>query len=650
MRNAFACKFELKPACLVIFLCWVKADINKGDAPYWRGTVMRNDRSGIALKCMILLVFFVVMSCAALTHAAEWTFMVYIGGDNSLSEAAVSDIEEMSKAVGSADVNIIVQVELGSKYTLYLPSYIPDYNTYRLRISNGQVQSFALGQNLDMADPDTLKGFIQWGASAYPAQKYALIIWDHGAGWKGRRGTVPSGRGAVEDETSGSFMTLAQLGKAVKDSGTHIHLLDFDACLMAMYEVAYEFNGYADYLVSSEETEPNEGNPYTLVLNSLSANPSMSAKELAQVFVSKYNEFYQGTRESVTLSAIDISQVQTLHQLVLDFVSAARSNMPAYWSAISLARNNAQHYTYKSNTDMIGFLNNLKTSGGSLGSKASDLSDFLLNKVIISNIYYSGSGGNFSDSNVDGSHGLAIFFPNASTLQQGEMSKYALLSSNTGQQNSWYALINDFLSFTGNAGSGATMVAGEFAYAAAWLNRSGGWGDADVDIYIYEPDGNIGSPWMGQSTTNGYFSPESSASDNSYEMYTSKASVMAGDYFVIVNYYLGGYFDSEANVYILYMDYQQGVRSWQLIPGQYLKRMSLLNPAPYTWDDTVITNIINGYYSDWWIPVHTTKAINAMPLDQQREMLMRVRAYTEEHRGKNKANNLLKLFGTFNAR
>lgn len=164
---------------------------------------MKYYRSGLIFKFATALVFFTVMSYSALAHAAEWTFMVYIGGDNNLSEAAVSDIEEMSKAAGSADVNIIVQVELGSKYTFALPSYMSDYNTYRLRISNGQVQSTALGQNLDMANPDTLKGFIQWGVSTYPAQKYALIIWDHGAGWKGRRGTVPSGRGAVEDETSG---------------------------------------------------------------------------------------------------------------------------------------------------------------------------------------------------------------------------------------------------------------------------------------------------------------------------------------------------------------------------------------------------------------------------------------------------------------
>ena len=34
----------------------------------------------------------------------------------------------------------------------------------------------------------------------------------------------------------------------------------FDACLMAMVEVAYEMQDAADYMVASEENEPGDGN------------------------------------------------------------------------------------------------------------------------------------------------------------------------------------------------------------------------------------------------------------------------------------------------------------------------------------------------------------------------------------------------------
>ena len=45
----------------------------------------------------------------------EWTFMVYLDGDNNLEAAAIDDLNEMEAAGGStADVNIIVLIDLCS--------------------------------------------------------------------------------------------------------------------------------------------------------------------------------------------------------------------------------------------------------------------------------------------------------------------------------------------------------------------------------------------------------------------------------------------------------------------------------------------------------------------------------------------------------
>lgn len=593
----------------------------------------------------VFLALFALISCSSSLHAAEWTFMVYIGADNSLSEAAPVDIEEMRKATISSNVNVIVQVEMSPNYSVVLPSYLSDFNTHRLVIRNGTVYSYNLNNNLDMANPDTLKEFIQWGASSYPANKYALIIWDHGAGWKKRSGVLTK-RGAVEDATSNSFMTLSQLGTGVKNSGVYINLLNFDACLMAMYEVAYEFTGYADYLVASEETEPNAGNPYTSILNELSANPAMGARDLSQVFVSKYTESYTGGSESTTLSAIDLSQIPALHSLILDFVSAARADLSAYWSSISIARDNAQHYTYKSNTDMVSFLDYLKDAGGTVGDKAATLSSFITNSVVVASNYHSGSGGVVSGSAVSGSRGLAIFFPSSSTLQEGEMTSYAGLASNAAQENSWYSFLNDFLNFAGGGGGGSSLVLGGFAYAAAWINNSDAWGDADVDLYIIEPDGAVGSAWLGQSTPNGYFSPESSLSGKSYEIYTAKGYVMSGDYLFVVNYFNDGIYDHYANVYMLYMDYQYGINSWTFIPGTYTKTMSFSKPAPPLdqWTDSVVLNIVNGYYSDWWVPIAASRAIGGMSREQQQKIFKGIRELAGR---KSAAHGLQKIFDAF---
>src|SRR5271165_7046816 len=105
---------------------------------------------------------------------AKWTFMVYLAGDNNLAGAGDADLAEM-RAVGSTgDLNIVAQFD----------SAIAGGAT-RFLLKNGgvdeEVQS--LGK-IDSGDPRTLSDFIAWAVKSYPAQRYALILWNHGSGWE----------------------------------------------------------------------------------------------------------------------------------------------------------------------------------------------------------------------------------------------------------------------------------------------------------------------------------------------------------------------------------------------------------------------------------------------------------------------------------
>ena len=42
---------------------------------------------------------------------ADWTFMVYMDGDNNLEAAALNDFREMAHVGSTADVNIVVQLD-----------------------------------------------------------------------------------------------------------------------------------------------------------------------------------------------------------------------------------------------------------------------------------------------------------------------------------------------------------------------------------------------------------------------------------------------------------------------------------------------------------------------------------------------------------
>ena len=106
---------------------------------------------------------------------AKWTFMVYMAGDNNLDGAALRDIAEMARAGSTKDVNILVQLDR-----------IEDNLTRRFRITRGGgfktdcIESFG---DTNTGDPQILYDFVKWAADNHPADRYALILWNHGSGW-----------------------------------------------------------------------------------------------------------------------------------------------------------------------------------------------------------------------------------------------------------------------------------------------------------------------------------------------------------------------------------------------------------------------------------------------------------------------------------
>ena len=79
----------------------------------------------------------------------------------------------------------------------------------------------------------------------------------------------------------------------VQNIGKKIDMLDFDACLMAHVEAAYQVKDTVDYLVASEKTEPGDGNDYDAMLKALSAKPDMSGADFSKVMVQTYGKSYE---------------------------------------------------------------------------------------------------------------------------------------------------------------------------------------------------------------------------------------------------------------------------------------------------------------------------------------------------------------------
>jgi hypothetical protein len=299
---------------------------------------------------------------------SEWNVMVYMAGNNNLSDAAGRDLEEL-RAVPSYN---------GVRVTAFVKQQGAGGRARHLEIGAGGAPDLVEELSpTDSGDPQTLVDFVRWAARRAPARRYALVIWNHGGGWtpddldqlytqvRGRRvrHDVETGyvrrtaRMAMADEEP-AFSELARLTetpeitKAVfsksleevlklpsaqeraiasddgtlhsldtielrhvmerlhADLGRPIDLLGMDACLMSTLEVCYEIREHVGTVVGSEELEPNDGWPYTEIVSALAGNPRMDARELGRIIVDQYVDSYRGTHQTVTQSAIDATRIE----------------------------------------------------------------------------------------------------------------------------------------------------------------------------------------------------------------------------------------------------------------------------------------------------------------------------------------------------
>lgn len=277
---------------------------------------------------------------------ASWTMLVYIAADNNLASYASYNINDMAAGLTSlSGVNILVQWDKPS-----------DNKTWRYKITPGgkiDAGSFTseMGYNpakeMGYNPAKELVDAMDWAIKNYPANNYALILWDHGSGiedfYPGSRNilnsykllnllpSVPE-RGILYDESQDTCLTNQGLTSALTQIkqllGKNLDLIAMDACLMAMVEVTYQMKGLVNIFVGSQQTIPGYGFPYSQFITPLSLNPSgIYSLQLAQSMVSSYKKFYtsQISTPDFTLSAINVASIDLIKQNIDQFVTAVAS-------------------------------------------------------------------------------------------------------------------------------------------------------------------------------------------------------------------------------------------------------------------------------------------------------------------------------------
>lgn len=272
----------------------------------------------------------------------KWTIFVFINAANDLFAASTLNVNQMETAAGNPDVRYVLQWKQST--TKFSSSSFDGTRRVLVRPDNtGTIVSEVvqnLGSGIDMGRPQTLKDFLDWAKTYYPAQRYGLIVWNHGNGWR----RSPSGTRAVSyDDETGNAIQIWELKTGL--AGHHFDFLAWDASLMQMTEVAYEVQSFADYIVGSEESPPAEGYPYEKIFPAFRDNPDATTRNLTKTFVDEMLAVPGYASRKITQSVLDSTKMNALGTALDNLAVELMAHGNDLKTAIQAVRAQTQSYS-----------------------------------------------------------------------------------------------------------------------------------------------------------------------------------------------------------------------------------------------------------------------------------------------------------------
>ena len=289
----------------------------------------------------------------------SWAVYWYLCGSDleTGGGCATTDLSELMEVELPENVTVVIQTGGAAEWqndvvdASKLQRFV--YNSEGLQLVDEQPSA-------SMGDSETLAAFLQFAKDSYPADKTAVVFWNHGGG---------SVSGAAFDELydydsltlDEMYAAFSQVWEPSLEAGQQpVELVGFDTCLMATVDVAYTFCDLSRYLVASEETEPGNGWYYTGWVGALAEQPSMDGAALGRAICDAYYTGCElaGTEDSVTLSLTDLSQIGPLLTAYESYGAEALSAAcqdPSFFTRFARVADRSENYG--GNTREQGYTN-----------------------------------------------------------------------------------------------------------------------------------------------------------------------------------------------------------------------------------------------------------------------------------------------------
>ena len=410
----------------------------------------------------------------------DWTIMIYGDGDNDLENFLLMDVEEMKAGfINGQGYNLIMLADrLGyTKSKDGFNAYFTDTRLYRItagtttRIGGSkQFPEITTSSNYEanMGDATTLKKFIWFCKKNYPADRYALVLWNHGLGPMKKSlstsNSIPD-KGICVDMSSGNdFLYTAEITD-VLTSDESVDLLGFDACLMGTIEVAYQYRPNtgkfsADIMAASAPSEWGYGWKYDEILKRMKSGggtngepnyvtgtgteaiydpATMTAVNLCDIIAEEQYDSagtdltkgpsqslscYDLSKSAAVKTAVDVFAVQLDTDYQLD--NTIKTHFEDIRGYVTTPSALAMHYFNASDADEwfqaplfdLYDLSKQVYEGPSTFPTMTSLANNVMTAVD-EMIIYSFGGSDYSDF-INGKSGLAIFFPDGDANYKGD--------------------------------------------------------------------------------------------------------------------------------------------------------------------------------------------------------------------------------------
>ncbi len=438
-------------------------------------------------KLLYLLLIFIFKNFnaqidQAIQEKKSWTFMVYMAAANDLGIFAPRNIKQMQKVGSNQHINIIVQHNFNEKKHTVAETFYIEKNAKKL-LSEKTIKSHSerVSQGLLQFCCDTI--------THYPADHYALILWNHGTGaleplqrsfllaeefflisrsydfFKNRETSlltfphfavtkkITGYKGICFNDVSGTFITEEELTEVLRHICTlcpqnRLDIIGFDACFMAMIETAISVKKYAHFMVASQDVEPGTGWDYSLALFPFSytcVKPHELSAHLVHAYAKKYKHVKDFTQSCIDLQRIESleNSINRISKLLVELLKSASSKKMLLLIKTCRNKHSCIHFDETDYIDLHNFYTNLLQHIQSVAfdnENATKQCEILQKELTVAlsalneTVYENMTGQNFLNAK-----GISIYFPEHAMHSSYKKTMFA-------QSNDWFIFLKTYLS------------------------------------------------------------------------------------------------------------------------------------------------------------------------------------------------------------